>query len=120
MWFEVISGRCPTKELTLEKAIEIATSYEAIEKGSKEMQGNPPTNEVAEVKDQKINRKTCYRCGRGRHTPYVCRFKDLTCHKCGKVGHIANACKTKTTAGRPSHPFKRHGANVVAREEDTE
>ena len=36
------------------------------------------------------------------------------------MGHIANACKTKTTAGRSSHPFKRHDANVVVREEDSE
>ena len=73
-----------TKEFTLEKAIETATSYEAIEKGSKEMQGNPPTNEVTEVKHQKISHKTCYRCGQGGHTPNIRRFKDLTCHKCGR------------------------------------
>ena len=88
-----------TKELMLEKAIEIATSYEAIEKGSKEMQGNSPTNEVTGKLHWKISCKTCYRCGRGGHTPNICRFKVLTCHKCGKVGHIANACKTKTIAG---------------------
>ena len=78
-----------TKELMLEKAIEIATSYEAIEKESKEMQGNPPTNEVTEVKHQKVSCKTCYRCGQGEHTPNIRRFKDLMCHKCGKVGHYS-------------------------------
>ena len=56
-----------TKELTLEKAIEIATSYEAIEKGSKEMQGNPSVNnEVIEIKHRKTSRKTCYRLWAGR------------------------------------------------------
>ena len=33
--------------------------------------------------------RSCYRCGKGNHSPAVCRFKDAKCHECGKKGHIA-------------------------------
>ena len=34
----------------------------------------------------------CYHCGRRKHFPHLCKFRDAIYHACGKRGHIATAC----------------------------
>lgn len=72
------------KNLTLERAIEIAISLESTAEESKE---------VNEVKTKIANKKPlkCYRCG-GPHYPNQCSFIDAECSYCKKKGHIRRAC----------------------------
>ena len=100
------------KDLTYEKAYELALTMEAAERDTKDLKHDSGRTEVhkGEVhsiqsrrgrKDssRKRGKPTCYRCG-GEHLAPSCRFKETECHRCKKVGHIAKMCKTKTAGGK--------------------
>ena len=38
----------------------------------------------------------CRRCGKGPHSPDVCRYKKYRCKKCKQVGHLKVMCKNAT------------------------
>lgn len=89
------------KDLTLKRAIELATSMEAAAKGATELQQQMAQEcHVHECNVHKIDKRqqksdACYRCGKKSHTPAECWFKDKECNKCQKTGHIQKMCKTK-------------------------
>ena len=60
--------------------------------------------------------RSCYRCGKGNHSPAVCHFKDAKCHECGKKGHIASVCRSKRTPVPPA----RKEQYVTAADSDTD
>ena len=37
---------------------------------------------------------SCYRC-KGKHSPAICKFKNIDYNYCGKQGHIAKVCCSK-------------------------
>ena len=98
------------KELTFEKALEIALSVEAAEEDVKQLQKssatvlyqrhsknlNRPASKSEQASTHKASTATppCHRC-LGNHIPQTCKFKQAECHKCHKKGHIAKACKTR-------------------------
>ena len=95
------------KNLTLEKALEIALAIEAADNDVKQLQQPattvmyqtqsrnqcPPRRNITNPRPTMPVSKPCYRC-RGNHAPQTCRFKETECHKYKKVGHIAKACQT--------------------------
>ena len=84
------------KELTLQKAVEVATGMEAAAKEVTELQATSTANAASAGTAKKDVLKVtinCYRCGKSNHKPINCPVKGLRCHNCGKVGHIKRACK---------------------------
>jgi hypothetical protein len=107
------------KDLTYDKALEIAFNYEATDKnvltlGEQHVRAEPPQKQNERIhkvfhsgkkhdsprqkkifqQTQSSNGKQCYRC-LGSHSPYKCFAKDLNCNYCKKKGHIVKACRTK-------------------------
>ena len=85
--------------LTFQKVLELAQSYEAAEKNVQQLKESAN----ASVSVQKVtsgslsgsqhqtakrDSHTCHRYGLTNHKPDKCRFKEATCHGCGKKGHI--------------------------------
>ena len=103
------------KNLTLEKAFEIALALEAADSDMKQLQKPPATvmyqtHGIKQRRREPITprpaipfRTTCYRCW-GNH---ACQFKEAECYKCKKVGHIAKACQTKPTKTRSKAKGKK-------------
>ena len=81
-------------DLTILKAIEIATNLESAERNTHVMKSSKPGVSV-EANIKAINLQPCYRCGRKDHAPAHCKFRDAVCHSCGKRGHISPACRGK-------------------------
>ena len=107
------------KELTYDKALEIARSQEAAAQNVLTLRGmrnrvgpsptqGPPMEPINAVKsgkqpagqaapgDQRHTRdstKPCYRCGNTGHKPAQCKFLKAKCHGCGKVGHLKKVCR---------------------------
>ena len=104
------------KDLTYEKAVELAEAVEAAEKNSKILkngastqtgihQSSASTPKPKQYEEAKRGTPTCYRCG-GPHLAPVCKFKDTICHYCQKKGHLARVCKSKNkSAGQPKKNF---------------
>ena len=90
------------KDLTFHKAVELATTHEAIEANSQAMANKfdepPPSPTVihwvkSEGRPQESSLKSCFRCGRSGHSPDICHFKNARCFNCRKLGHISAVCK---------------------------
>lgn len=89
------------RELTFEKAVEIATATEMANRNVQDLGGKTPSSdnnvnkvEEAEAKPPKFQpTRECYRCG-GNHDPSSCKFKNEVCYKCQKKGHMAKVCQT--------------------------
>ena len=81
------------KDLTLQKALEIATAMETAAKDSSEIKHNPVDPKVNKIQTAtpKQAKKPCYRCG-GQHAPHTCRFQSETCNYCRKTGHLYKMC----------------------------
>jgi len=87
-------------DLTLDKTIEIATAFEAVQESQKKLSGN--TNETVCYSKSKQNftlgdkggsKLTCFCCGKVGHTKDKCFMRQKNCHNCGKVGHTSAVCK---------------------------
>ena len=103
------------KDLTLDKALDIARALESAEKGTKDLkvEVTPPVSSSYFVSQSHYRRpppktlestrshKLCYRCG-GPHLPSTCKCKDWECFNCKKKGHIASVCKSKKTGEKSS------------------
>ena len=84
------------KELTLQKAVDLAMGMEAAAKEVTELQTTATADAVnadATKRDVLKVMVNCYRCGKSNHKPANCPVKGLHCHNCGKVGHIKRACR---------------------------
>ena len=82
-------------DLTLQKAIDIATAMETATKDAVELQQqHRPDSEhqlskkpTSNTKPKEKN-KACFCCDWFNHTPDECRFKDDTCRFCSKKGQM--------------------------------
>ena len=109
------------KELTYEKALEIARSQEATAQNVQTLRGmgapfrggppitqGPPMEPVNAVKSgkqpprqsstndvrSKDSSGACYRCGNTGHKPAHCKFLKAKCHGCDKIGHLKKVCRS--------------------------
>ena len=103
------------KDLTLEKALEVARSFEAASRDAKMIHGggsagSAGVHQIEPREDESVHRlqqnpqrrpsgrkdtRECYRCGEQGHLANTCPFSKSTCHLCGKVGHIRKRCHQK-------------------------
>ncbi|VDI36590.1 Hypothetical predicted protein [Mytilus galloprovincialis] len=104
------------RNLTFEKALEIATAMETAENAEKNAQDiqasgingtfQKQINKVSKIIYKKTtleirNKEIVTGCG-GNHLAAECRFKDAKCHSCKKKGHIAKKCRNKSANGNLS------------------
>ena len=124
------------KDLTLNKAMEIAHGMEVAKKNTLDIQAAKGSSvledSVSQFSVNKIQRQSnvkrpevriqgrklestnlrpnqiqCYRCTGTKHTAETCNFKDSECYYCHKTGHIAKACIKRSKSKR------QDSANVV-------
>ncbi|XP_014214167.1 uncharacterized protein K02A2.6-like [Copidosoma floridanum] len=100
------------KELTSQRAIEIALSLESAGRDAARMQGGTTATASAlnfmtdkkkgagkkNKQENKGDVKKCFCCGKSNHQKSECRYKDFKCNACGKVGHLQVVCRNKTSA----------------------
>ena len=122
------------KDLTFEKACNIAVTQELASKDIHVLQTPTNTatvNKVASSHDKSTfaskaqpkpprpnnpSNKQCFRCGDKSHTAPKCKFINAKCHYCSKIGHIERVCLSKKRESQPqsqSNRRKQTGANVV-------
>lgn len=111
------------KDLTLTKAIEIASVMEMAGRDTEEL--NPQAHKAG-VKEEIFRtavapatanwkqrpplrpKPACYRCGNTDHDSRTCRFKNQTCHLCGKMGHLSRVCQSRNVREKqPQYPKKK-------------
>ena len=87
-------------DLTLQKAIDVATAMETAAKDVVELQKQHIPDSIHQLSKKptsntklKKNNKACFRCD--RFTPDECRFKEDIYLFCSKKGHIERACLSK-------------------------
>ncbi|KAL1281458.1 hypothetical protein QQF64_000261 [Cirrhinus molitorella] len=114
------------RDLTLEKAINMARQSEVIKKQQTDLRGEAicgaeidavaaKTNRTAKQSSTKFktrnfpkhaststwnknDKKPCQRCGKTPdHGKWQCPAKDVSCHTCRKKGHFSKMCKTAKT-----------------------
>ncbi len=122
------------KDLTYDRAREIAQAVEAAERGTRDLkQASNPTGDSPVVKSclyasaEKKGKGTregkpvtdskllCYRCGASSHLAPACKFKEAVCHSCKKKGHLARVCRSKAGKGEgPKDSSKSRGTYYMA------
>ena len=106
------------KDLTYDKALELAKSIEAAEKNSRQIKNGsgavfteppPKLHYAASGKTPKSTFKdtpvVCYRCG-GSHLAPTCKFKEAICRYCKKKGHIVRVCRAAAKNKDSKNPKK--------------
>ena len=104
------------KELTFDKALEVAQAMESAERDTQQLQSTltqhtqevhhsttlqkPKKQPTANPNQGASPRIACYRCG-GHHLASNCKFKEAVCHACRKRGHIVRVCRSKGIQKRP-------------------
>ena len=89
------------KDLTLNKAVEVALAMEAADREAKTLKGTDAVvQRLQRLKSADRPLPPCYSCGRKGHGWKNCRFRDATCYRCGKVGHIAPVCRSDKKQSR--------------------
>lgn len=123
------------KQLTYEKAVQIADATEIVIKDAAGMSSRGSSiNVVREARDLRRknfpagnsalgnsdkgksktnnnsnnNNKNCFRCSGLNHSPANCRFIEYMCNICSKKGHIARACRSKN---KVNHNKKNNNLN---------
>ena len=126
------------KDLTFEKAIEIAESQEALTKNAKALvygkneadievhkvnknksknYSKPKNNSTStpRQKDGKAsNSVNCYRCAKSGHRADTCKYKNAQCNYCKRTGHLEAACRKKAQSGQAGGNVN---VNKVSKEE---
>lgn len=118
------------KNLTFEKAKEIAVSMEASGEGAEVLERKHEVNyterrTLQRGSGSKVTNHTnrqCYRCGSGAHLASTCKHKHVICNFCKKAGHLQRVClkfasqstNTKETkSDRMSKSKKKWYANMI-------
>lgn len=85
------------KDLTLQKALELAIAMETASKDAMQLQKKVSTeaHSVNKFTAKSAKANACFRCGKGSHDQADCWFRDKNCMKCNRKGHIQRMCKTK-------------------------
>ena len=78
-------------DITIEKAVKLATSMEAASKGTAALK----TLEQKSSTSTTVNygEIECYCCGKKGHTKKQCRYRELSCDNCHRKGHLKQVCK---------------------------
>ena len=92
------------KELTLQRATELAQGMEAATKQSSELRMPGGTVSGSHEIHLQTAGKPCYRCGSRGHPQEKCHFRTQKCNNCGKKGHIAKVCKSPPKSGDKKVP----------------
>ena len=108
------------RELSLDKALEIAVAMETATKDAIELrnvQGDTPVHKVWGDRRRRNQGRSqpklvCYRCNGTDHLADKCRFKESTCNQCHRKGHIRAACRSGGQKKKPQHRYQRvHALN---------
>lgn len=102
------------KELTFDKAVELAITFEIANKGTVGWRDDSQvdTERVNYVNNNNNNKRStnsngrsstkknvsnlkCFCCGKSNHYSSDCRYKFLSCNICQKRGHLQSVCKLK-------------------------
>lgn len=106
------------KDLTFDRALEIATAMETARENSQCIgagmadKSNPinfikkgGARDISSSSKMKMNSisksKPCFRCGNNGHDPKDCKFKDMKCYECQKIGHPKFNCKSVADKKKP-------------------
>ena len=85
------------KDLTLDKAVKTALSFEAAYKDTKAIQGGSEQDRVNRLGEQNqqggSSRRECYCCGSTLHLANACKLRNVKCYGCGNKGHLRKVCK---------------------------
>ena len=82
------------KDLTLQKAIDIATMAEMSVLDHQQEATVSPLSKMHSVRYKNV----CSTCGKRGHAIIKCHFRQMTCYKCGKQGHLQEICKEQVRA----------------------
>ena len=94
------------QELTLKKAVELATALEKTDLESGKFHKIEDSNHVNTVQvreKEKVGqfqgRRSiiCFRCKKEGHISANCRVEVVRCYRCGQLGHIARVCTNEPT-----------------------
>lgn len=115
------------KDLTYQKAFDIAQSMEAATWDAAKMQIKVETDTLNYVKDKRQTGRRpskerneqggCFCCGRTNHRKAECRFKEFKCKQCGMVGHLQAMCRSKKTA-IPGNQSKQRAKKTSGERQD--
>ena len=96
------------RDLTFEKATQIANAIEGAEMESRRMDAGKKfkVENEAEVFKLESRKLKCYRCDDETHLAIKCRFKNTICNKCNRAGHIARACRSKGSSKDKGNQIK--------------
>ena len=103
------------KNLTLERAVSIATAMEMAVLEPHESKKTARASSY--MQDEEINHiegrryaGCCYCCGKRGHMASQCRFRAYKCHKCSKAGHVQVVCpEDKNPQGEKQKSEKQRG-----------
>lgn len=107
------------KDLTFEKALEIALSMEASGEGAEIFEKRSHDVNYTDSRSMKVTnttKKKCYRCGSEAHLASVCRHKETVCSFCKKPGHLQRVCLKYQSQGEKSKAIgmkKKMHANLL-------
>ncbi|XP_059621313.1 uncharacterized protein K02A2.6-like [Phlebotomus argentipes] len=132
-----------THDLTMEKALDVATAMEASDKSSNVIAGAVTKPAEIEVEVKKLEKTEddvckvssggarrpqerqekpsgsgcCYRCGLATHYANSCFHAKTVCRQCGKTGHLQRVCKQagkkKTDDKAPQGSQEVHGIEGI-------
>lgn len=120
--------------LTLDRAIGLATSWEAAERQAKKIEVGSSlvqnctgdSTDVAAIytKNRDQEKLRCFRCGSYKHfaRDKECRARGVECRKCHKKGHYAEFCKSGGQSGNKSKSseYREDKAEIRNIEENSE